>query len=393
MLSADNYLSNILFIEKETTTNILVFIEFGRIMTEEEIHNYVETIVRKNTILRQYIVRRENQLFLENDTDFDIKKQYSVSDDPPNKTKLLNSEYKTKSRWFCSFVSENKDKTSLFVKVDHSLADGHQLIRILTSPFSVDQTTNQFKRTSRGIFNKVYYWFVGTIVLILTLLKFVCKVLFQWKTTRREKNKPTKFMEFDAFSLSTIKNVCSQHNITVNDFMYAVLLKSYTSFTRKTSEKKKTNIYTISPIHISGKTHTNNVCPLLLNVAYSDDNPTLLQNVHSAFNNCKYSLFVPVLSFLLQMVSDYVNPELLSTMYRIASDNIDVVYSNVIGPTIPDINNIAFVMNAQPNQLCYNVISCKDKLNLIVSFQDGFVKDEAFLKRCLTDAYNELINV
>ncbi len=152
MLSADNFLSNILFIEKETT-NIVASIEIGRIMSDEEIHNYVETIVRKNTILRQYIVQRENQLFLENDVEFDIKKQYSVSDKSPNKTKLLNSGYTTKTHWFCYFVVE-RNTTQLFIKVDHSLADGHQLIRILTSPFSVDQTTDKFKRTTHGILSK-----------------------------------------------------------------------------------------------------------------------------------------------------------------------------------------------------------------------------------------------
>ena len=382
MLSADNYLSNILFIEKQST-NILVFIEFGHVMSDEEIRNYVETIVRKNTILRQYIVQRENQLFLENDVDFDIRSHYLVSDKPPNKTKLLNSEYKTKSKWFCSFVLDNNN-TTLFVKVDHALADGHQLIRILTSPFSQDQPADKFKRTTN---NKLYYWFIGTIVLILTLLKFVGKILFpQTKMKTREKSQPTKFVKFDAFSLSTVKQVCLRQKITVNDFMYAVMLKSYVSFA------KKRTVYTISPIHMPGKTYTNNVCPLLLNVLYSDDNFTLLKNVHAAFNNCKYSLFVPALSFVLQMVSDYVNPELLSTLYRLSSDNIDVVYSNVIGPEVSDINNIAFVMNAQPNQLCYNIISCKDKLNMIVSFQDGFVKDEAFLKRCVNDSYTSLVN-
>lgn len=383
MLSADNYLSNILFTENEIT-NIVVFIEIGRIMTKEEIHKYVETIVRKNTILRQYIVKKnDGQLFLENDTDFDIKKQYSVSDKTPDKAELLNSGYQTKCKWFCSFVLVS-EKTTLFVKVDHALTDGHQLIRILTSPFSDDQTPDKCKRTTNGI---LYYWFIGTLLLIMTFMKFICKTLFQWNRVRRENNKPTNFVEFDAFSLSTIKKVCAQHKITVNDFMYTHLLKSYAFY-----KKRKKNIYTISPIHLPGKTHTNNVCPLLLNVAYSDDNTTLLKNVHSAFNNCKYSLFVPAIAFGLQALSDYVNPELLSSLYRLSRDNIDVVYSNVIGPVVPDINNISFVMNAQPNQLCYNVISCHDKMNLIVSFQEGYVTDEPFLKRCVNDAYNELVN-
>ena len=176
--------------------------------------------------------------------------------------------------------------------------------------------------------------------------------------------------------------------------MYAVMLKSYASYT------KKTNIYTMSPINTSND-NTNNVCPLLLNVTYSDDNTTLLKNVHETFNCCKYSLFVPLLSFILQMMSDYMNPTLISFLYGLSSNSIDVVYSNVIGPDttaykntfIENIDNISFVMSAKPNQLCYNMISCRNKLNLMVSFQEGFVTDESFLKRCINDAYTSLINV
>lgn len=381
MQSADNYLSNILFIENEAA-NIVAKIEISRILTNKEIDIYIETIVRKNTILRQYIVQKNGQLFLENDVDFDIKKQYSVSETSPNTTELLNSGYTTKSKWFLSFVTD-RNTTKLFVKVDHTLADGHQLIRILTSPFSHDQS----RRCKQTTNHKLYYWFVGTIILLLTILKFLCKVLFRWKNTGSLKNKPTKIMEFDAFSLSTIKRICSRHNITVNDFMYALLLKSNVSY-----KSNKQNIYTVSPIHISGTNHTNNICPLVLNVAYSDDTATLLQNVHSAFNNCKYSLFVPCLSFILQTMSDYVNPHILSSLFQLSRDNIDVVYSNVVGPVIPDMTNLSFVVNAQPNQLCYNIVSCQDKLNLIVSFQDGVVTDEPFLKRCVNDAYNTLIS-
>ncbi len=101
------------------------------------------------------------------------------------------------------------------------------------------------------------------------------------------------------------------------------------------------------------------------------------------------------------MMSDYMNPALLSTLYGMSSNGIDVVYSNVIGPDVTDaaykntfienIDNISFVINAQPNQLCYNMISCRNKLNLIISFQDGIVTDESFLKRCINDAYTSLI--
>jgi hypothetical protein len=114
-------------------------------------------------------------------------------------------------------------------------------------------------------------------------------------------------------------------------------------------------------------------------------------------------LFVPGFAFGLQALSDYVNPTLLSTLYRLSADNVDMVFSNVIGPDvadaaykdtfIKDITNMSFTMNAERNQLCYTVISCKDNLNLIVSFQDGFVKDEAFLKRCIDDAYDSLLEI
>ena len=388
MLSADNFSSNILFIE-EDALNILGFIDVNRTMTKDEISKYIDDIVRKNTILRQYIIQQNGQLYLENDVQFDIKKQYSITDESIISQDLLNSEFQTKSRWFISFL-HIENKTRIYIKVDHALVDGHQLIKVLTSPF-IDEQTN-FGRTATGIFTKVYYWIIGTILLLLTMIKFIMKIVFHRKVSSPSTKKKTTFIKLDSFSLDAIKKVTFQQKITINDFMYAVMLKSYASYTKKTS------IYTMSPINTSSE-NTNNVCPLLLNVTYSDDNVTLLKNVHETFNCCKYSLFVPLLSFILQMMSDYMNPTLISFLYGLSSNSIDVVYSNVIGPDttlykntfIENIDNISFVMSAKPNQLCYNMISCRNKLNLMVSFEEGFVTDESFLKRCINDAYTSLL--
>jgi len=402
MLSADNFLSNVLFVENNAF-HILGFIHASRRISDKEIDKYVNDIVRKNTILRQYIVKINGELFLENDPLFDIQQQYSITnsncvDYAQITPELLNTPFPTKCKWFLSAYT-TEATTRIYLKMDHTLADGHQLLKIIASPFVDERITDRFKRTTTSWISTAYYWIVGTILLLLTLLKFVCQIVFQRRTNDADSSlgKKTNCIIFDAFSLSAIKKVTLHHNITVNDFMYAVALKSSIAYTKKKS------LYTVSPINVSKTENTNNSCPLLLNVAYSDDNRVLLANVHEAFNNCKYSLFVPGFAFGLQALSDYVNPTLLSTLYRLSADNIDVVYSNVIGPDvadaaykdtfIKDITNMSFTMNAERGQLCYTVISCRDNLNLIVSFQDGFVKDEAFLKRCVDDAYNSLLEI
>jgi hypothetical protein len=406
MLSADNFLSNVLFTENNAF-HILGFIDVTRRLSNEEIDTYVNDIVRKNTILRQYIVKINGELFLENDPQFDIQQQYSIVDSDccdytQTTRKLLNTPFLTKCNWFLSAYTTNTT-TRIYIKIDHTLADGHQLLKIIASPFVDERITERFHRTKPGWISTAYYWIVGTILLILTLLKFVFQIVFQRRVVDDVSSdvvlsdavQKTKIIEFDSFSLSAIKQITSRHNVTINDFMYAVALKSSLAYT------KKKNIYTVSPINVSKTEHTNNSCPLLLNVAYSDNNRVLLANVHEAFNNCKYSLFVPGFAFGLQALSDYVNPTLLSTLYRLSADNIDLVYSNVIGPDVTDdaykdtfvkdVNNMSFTINAERNQLCYTVISCSNKMNLIVSFQDGFVKDEAFLKRCVNDAYNSFM--
>ena len=61
-----NYVSKILFKDTNDTYSALIYIDIDGILSEKFINNYVNEIFQKNLNLHQYIIEKNNQLFLEN---------------------------------------------------------------------------------------------------------------------------------------------------------------------------------------------------------------------------------------------------------------------------------------------------------------------------------------
>ena len=94
---------------------------------------------------------------------------------------------------------------------------------------------------------------------------------------------------------------------TINEYgcrqQYTEYVNCFEEIANKLYTKKNRNIQTCSPINVSKLSTTNNMCPLLncINNSFEDDNK-LLQEVHKTFDNFKYSLFIPFLSFIFNLL-------------------------------------------------------------------------------------------
>jgi hypothetical protein len=166
--------------------------------------------------------------------------------------------------------------------------------------------------------------------------------------------------------------------------------------TDKIYTQKINLLQTISSINVSKLNETNNMCPIFNVVQNSHDNEGLLKIVNNTFNNYKYSLFIPILSIIMNNIITHVNIDMLSNYYDKIIHNSDYIYSNIIGPPIEKfdikITDIKFLTTAKNTAIVYNIISCKNKINIICSFKKGVINNKKLFKKCIYKSYNNLMN-
>jgi NRPS condensation-like uncharacterized protein len=399
MTKINNYISQILFNEKKGSYGILTYIDFDRIFDTDILLGIVNKVIKKNPILTQRIIDEKNKFYLEENSDFKITEHYDIHYTQFKKFnqlihKQLNKEFDIWYVLFC--VDEKKCKTRMYFKIDHAYADGYKLIQMLISPFQQtpepENLTSKFKRSSPGILSSIYYYLIGTLTVLILNIRFLYKVLCSPKihTDNFYENARTDYILFTKMDFKQVKEFTVRNGITVNDFMYALMIRTQYNYTRTTKQ-----IYSASPINISKTSDTNNICPLFLSATNHHDNKTLLKNINHMFNCCKYSLFVPLLSYFIPKIIPFFNKQTILGLYSSISNECDFTFSNIIGPDCKSIGefkikDVHFLTNTKSNQTCFNIISYEDGINLIVSFREGLIDKNRF-KKCVWEAYKNLI--
>ena len=393
MIQLNNYVSKTLYDNSDEPHTVLTYIDLNTEYTEERVISYIKSIVEKNEILRQYIVTKDNILYLATSDTFRIENHYSMKHISEEKFDdeiyaMLNKQITTQEKWdtlWC--VDTASKKTRIYFKIDHTYADGYVIIKILTSPFADEQPTKQFKRTS-NLFDTFYYYIIGTIMLCLINIRFLLRI-FSEPVYQKKVYTDTDYILCEAFDLQKIKEFTKKENITINDFVYSLMIKANYYY----SGEEQT-IYTVSPINISHTKDTNNVTPLFLSMKNSYDSSTLLQRVHEMFNSCKYSLFIPCLSSIINAVIDYIPSPICKEIHNTIIEHVDYLYSNIIGPSTtvnPEITNIHFLTTTIHKEMCFNIISYDNAINVICTFKKGVIADTDKFKKAIYKAYNSLM--
>jgi len=361
----------------------------------------VNDVFQNNNQLHQRILEKKNQLFLENIDLIDIKDYYSILYTKHTQfdsyiDTMLNDTFNTDLKWkFLFCIDKESNKTRYYFKIHHSIADGYLIIKMLTSPFQATDLTKQLKRKTT-FFNTVYYYFIGTILLLVIHIKHVIHLIV--KSFNRSvpdctfTKRNTDSIVFKNLNFQEIKQFTKKNNITMNDFLYSLMIK-----TDHLYRKEEKTLLTTSSMNISGTTQSNNMCPIIIPIKNSYPISTLLTNVNRTFNNFKYSLFTPCLYIVLKGITPYIPLNLLSNLYTIVLDDTDYVYSNIIGPSNPfiskdmNITDIHFLTNSKHKEIVYNIISFEDNINIICSFKQGVIQDKDEFKKCLYDAYSTIL--
>jgi hypothetical protein len=383
---------------------IVAYVDFDKLLTPEQIREYLETLVAKNDILKKHITEKGSSIFLEDVCKFDLNKHYDVEytreETFDNHIEIiLNSKIVTDSKWkFLFCIDKETNKSRYYLKIHHAYEDGTSLIKMLISPLGCSYNPEKSTR-SHGWLDKLYYYVIGTIILILTNIKNVISIALKYIHPALNSNDnigdkkaiPTDCIICKKLDFNDIKTFTKNHNMTINDFLYCLMIK-----TDKLYRNCEKILTTISPISLPGETITNNMCPIINTISNHSSNNVLFKTVHETFNQFKYSLFVPMLSGIINnIMQNILSLNVLTDVSNILFKNFDYVYSNIIGPKIDytssKVSDIHFLLTAKNDEIIYNIISYCDKINIVCSFKKDTIKDKVRFENCIYEAYNKLI--
>jgi hypothetical protein len=254
---------------------------------------------------------------------------------------------------------------------------------MLMSPFKVVDTTHLFKHRSTTFLDTLYYVLIGTIVLLYNFCNVLLESIFL--TSTKSEIKKIDYIRCKPFKLSEIKEISKKNDITINDFLYSLLVRTdffYNNLNRY--------IVTASPINISGSRHFNNMAPIINKVKNTIDNKELFKNVHNTFNSYKYSLYIPIFSFILNNIAPIFPLSVNGYLYDSLINRSDYIYSNMIGPDHDILEDIHYLTVAKDKEIVFNIISSKDNINIIFSFKEGVIKDKSRFEESMYKAYESL---
>ena len=295
----------------------------------------------------------------------------------------------------CCIDKINKS-SRLYIRVNHAYADGYKIIEILSQCIlKIDYNIPKFNRKT-NILSTLYHYTFGTCILFMIYIKILIQCLCNIYVYKKSQptNGITDYVICKPFKLNKIKKFAKKNNITVNDFLYSIMIK-----TDKLYNKTDRNIQTFIPFNVSKNSYTNNILPVCININNSLDNDNLLYYLHNIFDFFKYSLFIPITVWFSPLAT-YIPIKLRSNMYNLASSQQDYMFTNLISPSLDLINsnldinvkNIRFLNSSQYNTISFNSISVDNNINIICSFKEGVITNKKRFKKCVYKAYKSLLD-
>jgi hypothetical protein len=398
MSKITNYFSKIYHNDVSESFSIITFIDFDSAVDPELIKSDMNEIVEKNPILKQSIKEEDGSLLFNTSDNFKIEEHYCIKYIKSKKfkvyiKKLENEKFNMEVKWkFLLCIDKESKKSRFYFKIHHAYADGYKLMNILFSKFNDLDNSKKLKRTTNFL-DTIYYYFIGTIILIILNIKIIARFLCNRKHNNATNSSSNDYVILKKIKLQEVKDYTKKYNITINDFLYFLMVK-----TDKMYRGYEKELHTISLVNISGIKETNNVCPIINKINNSKSSNFLKTSINNFFNNLKYSLFIPLLHYILNNISKYICIDSLSSIYNSFINDTDYVFSNVIGSDIKNISyypiiNIHFLTTPKNNEVMYNIISFGDYINIVCSFKkSGFIQDKKKFKECLYKTYGNIIN-
>ena len=423
------------------TTNpsyIITWADVDIVVTENLLQKYIHEICEKNPILLQKISLENNKIVSKKLECFDFLHNYelryvdccrfsSCIDELLN-TRLNTCEKDSLDWVLVSCVDKTKHVSRIYLKINHNFCDGYMLAKILRSSSVLDknQEVNKiiepsYKILKGCLYDKIYYHTIGLILLFFINLKgfliivtSYLKNLFDNKTVGNKTvgnktvgnktvgnktvdgccddhyKKPIRYFECRALPLPTIKMIAKLKGVTVNDFLFSIMVRADYLYYNKRRELVTMTPFSLKNIGKSGDGF-NNFIPIQ-NIIYNNyTNGELLQKTHSVFSAYKYSSYIYLYNQFLCFINHFFLYDICS-LYMKGETFVDYIFTNVIGPPLENshIKDNKFLVNPLNGEFSFNIISSGDKINIVCSLVDASI-DIVRFEQCVYDAYKELI--
>lgn len=379
-----NTISKIL--ENTNGFNILTYFDFNESLSKDFYYDYVNNIIKNNSYLILNVFNQDQEINLFNIDDYLCIYYEDKNNFNSYIYKIINEDL-DKSFKMITIIDTNNNCSRCYFIIKHSYSDGYKLIDILISPFKENKLPN-LKRTTNK-FKQLYHYIIGTVLIIVLNIKFIMNL--DLKFISDNENKDTDYIICNSLNLQKIKKICKKKNISINDFLYALMIK-----TDKLYTKKNRLLKICSPINVSNIKEMNNMCPIFNIIENYINDEDMLLNIHNTIDHYKYSLYIPILSYIINYILNNFNMDIMSYVYNIVANNCDYAFSNIIGPSSVDnlkFSNVHFLTKHSYNCITFNSISTQTDINIIYSFKKGLIMDKSFYEKCMYKAYHKLLTI
>ena len=348
------------------------------VKASESIEDKFRVIIDTFPELKSKIIKTDTTLLME-PVSINLKEHYTVTKESAEKfdsyTKLVEqTPFQSDVQWFIYLVEDDeKKKYRFYFKMNHAYGDGARVIDMVNLFYSTTRI-KEVNLRSIPILDSLYYIIIGTLLILYDTVKTFLTIFIR--------SSPIYTTETDTIRLSldldTIKGFTKKSNVTINDFLYLVMLRADKDYF---GERE---IISLSPVKVKGSLNNN-----LSIITIKSKNTSGLDEIHEKFNTLKYSLYIPIISFIINTVGGLLPLQLIKGISDYMLNNLDYVYTNVIGPSSSDIT-LNFQITPRNKEIIFNVISCSSVINITCSFKKGVIEDKVRYEKCIRTAYDEI---
>jgi hypothetical protein len=392
MIKINNLITK--FFGEKSCNIILSIFDFDEVFDETKFIDLLQLILHYSPNLKQTIEKQKNGYYWINNNQFNITNHYTIKNEKvtnfdTNTKNILNEPFLHKNKWHFTILNDiEHNKSRIYVKIDHSYCDGYKLADILLTPFSEKSYIKPiFKRTNQTIFNIVYYYIIGTILLIILYINTLYS-LYTKPTITNYSNNKMNIISCGKIKIKKIKKITSKYNITINSFLYALMIKTWYKYT----ENK--DIITFSPIYINNNDN-NNIFFVISKLNPCKTDVQLLTYINELFNIYKFSPFIYISNIVLHYILQYLPMSYHSQVHTTIFKNIILTFSNMIGPSNNlkkcNLDNIQYTTTTENNEVRFSLISYDNNITTNVSYREGIITDKKRFLKCYKEAYHELI--
>ena len=392
MIKINNVLTKIIY--KEKCNTILTLLDLNELFDEDKFIEYLQSILKYSPNLKQVIQNKKDGYYWVDNDEFNIKNHFIIKNEKSihfdnNTEHILNQPFLHENKWNFTILNDiEHNKSRIYVKIDHSYCDGYKLIDILTKPiFKNSYTTPKFKRSNQNIFNIIYYYIIGTILLIILYINTLYSLCTKPPITNYSNNK-MMYICCGKVKIKKIKNITSKYNVTINSFLYTLMIKTWYKYS------KTKNIITISPIYVNNNDN-NNIFFVISKLNPYKNDIELLTYINELFNIYKFSPFIYISNLILNYILQYLPMNCYSNICNNIFGNINLTFSNMIGPSNNlknnNLKNIQYITTTKNNEVAFSLISYDNNITTNVSYKEGIITDKSQFLKCYKEAYRELI--